>query len=226
MATEGPSALFSGALAASAATVVGHYPWFLTYNALSASLPTAADVTAFSDALAASSSLAVVATTSATSAASAIAATAAGSASLAATPGPFAILPLLASLHLDPALLTLVRSAFIGLCASSVSDVASNSLRVLKTTRQTEGAVVAAAEGGDSQRADNADAEGDGSSVDGKSTGAAVQQKSYLQSAREIIAADGWGGFLGRGLQTRLLANALQGTLFSVLFKYFQSRQG
>jgi len=34
---------------------------------------------------------------------------------------------------------------------------------------------------------------------------------------------DGWQGLFGRGLQTRLLVNAVQGMLFSVLFKYFQS---
>merc|ERR1712176_1295431 len=37
----------------------------------------------------------------------------------------------------DDLLLSLVRSAFLGLCASSVSDIASNSLRVIKTTKQT-----------------------------------------------------------------------------------------
>ena len=156
---EGPSALFSGALAASAATVVGHYPWFLTYNTLSASLPTAQQISAM------------------------------GAAPLSAGEAHNALIAAIAALHLDPQLLTLCRSAFIGLCASSISDVCSNSLRVLKTTRQTQ---------------------------------AAGSSQSYLESARAIIAKEGWGGLLGRGLQTRLLANALQGTLFSVLFKYFQ----
>ena len=32
-----------------------------------------------------------------------------------------------------------MRSALIGLCASSLSDICSNSLRVLKTTKQTSG---------------------------------------------------------------------------------------
>lgn len=156
---EGPSALFSGALAASAATVVGHYPWFLTYNTLSASLPSAEQIAA----LGAGAPLA---------------------------PGEAnALIAAIAALHLDPQLLTLCRSALIGLCASSISDVCSNSLRVLKTTRQTQ---------------------------------AAGSSQSYLASARSIIDKEGWGGLLGRGLQTRLLANALQGTLFSVLFKYFQ----
>ena len=38
---EGIIALFSGGVASSAATLVGHYPWFLTYNYLSDTLPTA-----------------------------------------------------------------------------------------------------------------------------------------------------------------------------------------
>ena len=157
VAAEGPSALFSGALASSAATVVGHYPWFLTYNSLSASLPTAAGIAA------------AVAAADAAHPANALA---------------------LALSTLDPSLVSLLRSALIGLLASSASDICSNSLRVLKTTRQTDSA-------SDSKR-------------------------SYYDTARDIIAKEGLGGLLGRGLQTRLLANALQGTLFSVLFKYFQ----
>jgi len=160
VAVEGPSALFSGALASSAATVVGHFPWFLTYNALGASLPTASDI------------------------ASSVAS---------ADPAHPASALALALSTLDPALVTLLRAALIGLCASSASDVCSNSLRVLKTTRQTD---------------------------------SASERRSYLDTARDIVAKDGLlGGLLGRGLQTRLLANALQGTLFSVLFKYFQNAQ-
>ena len=90
----------------------------------------------------------------------------------------------------DPRVLALVRSAFIGLCASSLSDVCSNSLRVLKTSRQAAGL---------------------GTSV--------------VDIAKGIVATDGWAGLLGRGLQTRLAFNALQGMLFSVLFKYFQAAQ-
>ncbi len=37
--TNGPGVLYHGALAASAATFVGHYPWFATYNYLNATLP-------------------------------------------------------------------------------------------------------------------------------------------------------------------------------------------
>jgi hypothetical protein len=36
---NGPTVLYHGALAASAATFVGHYPWFATYNYLNATLP-------------------------------------------------------------------------------------------------------------------------------------------------------------------------------------------
>ena len=35
----GPTVLYHGALAASAATFAGHYPWFATYNYLNAKLP-------------------------------------------------------------------------------------------------------------------------------------------------------------------------------------------
>ena len=38
LASQGPSALYEGALATSAATFVGHYPWFATYNGLSAAV--------------------------------------------------------------------------------------------------------------------------------------------------------------------------------------------
>ena len=44
---EGLSALFSGGVASSAATLVGHYPWFLTYNYLSDNLPTAKEFIGF-----------------------------------------------------------------------------------------------------------------------------------------------------------------------------------
>lgn len=37
----------------------------------------------------------------------------------------------------DDALLKLIRSAFLGACASSVSDLVSNSIRVIKTKKQT-----------------------------------------------------------------------------------------
>ncbi|GLI63189.1 hypothetical protein VaNZ11_006085 [Volvox africanus] len=78
--TGGPAVLYHGAMASAAATFVGHYPWFATYNYLNGVLPKA----------------------------------------------PSDDLPR-----------KLLRSAVLGFCASFVSDCASNSIRVIKTTKQT-----------------------------------------------------------------------------------------
>ena len=43
-----------------------------------------------------------------------------------------------------------------------------------------------------------------------------------LQAAQTIIAKDGLLGLFGRGLQTRIIANGMQGMMFSVLWKYFE----
>ncbi|GIL50246.1 hypothetical protein Vafri_6480 [Volvox africanus] len=78
--TGGPGVMYHGAMASAAATFVGHYPWFATYNYLNGVLPKA----------------------------------------------PADDLPR-----------KLLRSAILGFCASFVSDCASNSIRVIKTTKQT-----------------------------------------------------------------------------------------
>eukprot|EP00466_Bigelowiella_natans_P015734 jgi/Bigna1/34186/e_gw1.4.238.1 len=128
----GPGVLWNGAFAAAAATFVGNYPWFLTYNSLDSSLPQApeGDVVA-----------------------------------------------------------SLVRRAFIGIIASGVSDTTSNSLRVIKTTKQTSQVPI-----------------------------------SYADAVKEIVDKDGLPGLFGRGLQTRLLVNCLQGALFSVVWKAVESK--
>jgi hypothetical protein len=135
---QGPAPLYRGAVAGAAATAVGHWPWFLTYNFLNQQLPAQED-----------------------------------------------------------ALLNLARSAFVGVCASCVSDCASNSLRVVKTTKQT------ARLGAESE-----------------------EELSYGQVVKMILETDGVAGLFGRGLQTRLLTNAIQGAAFSVLWKYFQQAGG
>ncbi|KAL7535639.1 hypothetical protein ACHAXR_006633, partial [Thalassiosira sp. AJA248-18] len=94
----------------------------------------------------------------------------------------------------DDLLLFLVRSAVLGLSASCVSDCVSNSLRVVKTTKQT------AALGGDDKK-----------------------EISYQEALSLVLETDGVRGLFGRGLQTRLLTNAIQGAVFSVLWKYFQA---
>ena len=76
--SRGVSVLYHGSLAAAAATAVGHFPWFYTYNSLQAYLPKTEDP-----------------------------------------------------------LKKLGRNALIGFLSSVVSDSVSNSLRVIKTTRQT-----------------------------------------------------------------------------------------
>jgi hypothetical protein len=43
-----------------------------------------------------------------------------------------------------------------------------------------------------------------------------------LEVVQLIVEQDGIVGLFGRGLQTRLLTNAIQGAMFSVLWKYFQ----
>jgi len=50
----------------------------------------------------------------------------------------------------------------------------------------------------------------------------AQKEMSYPDVVAMIVKEDGVTGLLGRGLQTRLLTNAIQGALFSVLWKYFQ----
>ena len=74
----GPNVLYHGSLAACGATIVGHFPWFYTFNTLQAYIP-----------------------------------------------------------QQEKPLRKLGRNALIGFVSSVVSDSISNSLRVIKTTRQT-----------------------------------------------------------------------------------------
>jgi len=82
------------------------------------------------------------------------------------------------------------RNAVIGFASSLVSDTTSNSLRVIKTTRQTFSTPI-----------------------------------SYAGVVRHVIEKDGLMGLFGRGLKTRLIANGMQGLMFSVLWKYFMEIQ-
>ncbi|PPQ69002.1 hypothetical protein CVT26_001936 [Gymnopilus dilepis] len=119
--------LWYGAFATAAATFVGHYPWFATYNFLSTHLPPPSS--------------------------------------------PFT---------------RLLRRAFIGFIASIASDSISNSLRVVKTYRQVNETRI-----------------------------------GYWAAARAVVEVDGIKGLLGRGLKTRIVANGLQGLMFSVLWAGF-----
>ena len=106
----------------------------------------------------------------------------------------------------DDLLLSLARSALLGFGASCVSDVCSNSLRVIKTTKQT--ARLAAGKNTDDSEQETA------------------KEISYSEVLQIIIEKDGVLGLFGRGLQTRLLTNSIQGALFSVLWRYFQQVGG
>lgn len=124
---NGPSTFYQGSMAATAATFVGHYPWFATYNYLNATLPK----------------------------------------------------------YNDEPLKKLGRNAGIGFCCSAISDTCSNSIRVLKVYRQSS-----------------------------------TEKISYPEVAKRVIAKEGIMGLLGRGLQTKIIANGMQGIMFSVLWKY------
>jgi hypothetical protein len=42
---------------------------------------------------------------------------------------------------------------------------------------------------------------------------------SYVEAVQNIIKEDGYAGLFGRGLKTKIIANGLQGLMFSVLWK-------
>jgi len=128
--TGGPSVYFHGAMASAAATFVGHYPWFATFNTLQANIPVPED-----------------------------------------------------------RLKKLGRNAGIGFVSSVLSDTISNSLRVIKTYRQTN-----------------------------------PEKISYTETINQVVAKDGYAGLFGRGLKTRILANGMQGVMFSVMWKHFEAK--
>ena len=50
---------------------------------------------------------------------------------------------------------------------------------------------------------------------------ASLTRTSYLEAARTIIGNEGVLGLWSRGLKTRILANGIQGSLFTVGWRYF-----
>ena len=88
----------------------------------------------------------------------------------------------------------LLQDAFIGFMASVASDVVANSIRVVKTTKQSMAAKVTATD------------------------------VSYYDVIQGILAADGWSGLFGRGLKTKVLANGLQSIIFVVCWKGLKQR--
>jgi hypothetical protein len=98
----------------------------------------------------------------------------------------------------------LLRAAFIGFCASIVSDSISNSLRVIKTYRQVNDTKVSYCR-----------------CTVGMYSFILLTDVSAAEAARQVIRQDGRLGLFGRGLKTRILANGLQGIMFSILWKLF-----
>mmetsp|Transcript_8570 Transcript_8570/g.12793 ORF Transcript_8570/g.12793 Transcript_8570/m.12793 type:complete len:298 (+) Transcript_8570:64-957(+) len=47
---------------------------------------------------------------------------------------------------------------------------------------------------------------------------------TYPQALKRVIAEDGVMGLLGRGLKTKIMANGMQGLMFSVLWKYIDDQ--
>ena len=136
---------------------------------------------------------------------------------------------LLQNTEIDPTLFTIIRSAFIGLCASSLSDVCSNSLRVLKTVKQTNRNDVETINkdiGIDKDEEKNKAIEIESNSlisnidnlandavdvlatqleIENKKIVTKMDTKSYLEIAKDIIAVEGLGGLFGRGLQVKIV---------------------
>jgi len=49
---------------------------------------------------------------------------------------------------------------------------------------------------------------------------------SYAETVGMVLAADGWKGLFGRGLGTRILANAIQSMVFTVIWRGLADRSG
>ena len=54
----------------------------------------------------------------------------------------------------------------------------------------------------------------------------AKRNLSYSETIRMVLAADGWKGLFGRGLRTRILANALQSVVFTIVWRGLAERWG
>lgn len=94
----------------------------------------------------------------------------------------------------------ILRSAFIGFFASFVSDSVSNVLRVIKTIKQSS-----STESFQGELSETKYSKG--------------RRMSYLGVVKQVIAEGGYGALFVRGLSTRLLSNAVQSVLFTIVWK-------
>ena len=170
--------LYTGAFAMAAATLIGHFPWFFTFNLLDASIP-----------------------------------------------------------KQDRADLRALRSACIGFSSSLVSDVVSNPIRVVKTTKQSTAATIAVRSLQDDvgspetwlsrlrRRRPNRRRLRPSSSLrddadDDTKTKDLLANSSYLGIILDIARTDGPTAFFVRGLSTRIVTNGLQSIVFTVIWRF------
>jgi len=178
--------LYTGAFAMAAATLLGHFPWFFTFNLLDATIP-----------------------------------------------------------KQDRADLRALRSACVGFSSSVVSDVVSNPIRVVKTTKQSTAAKKAVAslrteeEQGGRKRflwifpnlnrsslpttANSGQQQGNfhNNVNSGKNDeGLPLTADSYAGIVRHIASTYGVQAFFFRGLSTRLVTNGLQSIVFTVIWRF------
>jgi len=86
------------------------------------------------------------------------------------------------------------RNALIGFVSSVISDTVANFMRVIKTSKQALGSTMSSS------------------------------TTTYADTIGVILAADGWRGLFGRGLKTRILGNALQSIIFTVIWRGLSER--
>lgn len=124
----------------------------------------------------------------------------------------------------DRVLVSLIRSAFLGLSASCAAGIVSNSFKVIQTTQQT--ALLKADDHPLSLGDKTVDAEGSETRAEAGENLRDKKSISVGEALTLVIQEDGIKGLLGRGLKSKLLLDAIQGTLFSVLWRYFQVTGG
>jgi len=100
----------------------------------------------------------------------------------------------------ESALYNSARLALIGFVASVVSDVSSNPIRVVKTTKQSAAAKTAL-------------------KCEDRRNRQTTDEDSYLNIVLNIAKQDGVQAFFTRGLSTRILANGLQSIVFTVIWR-------
>lgn len=59
-----------------------------------------------------------------------------------------------------------------------------------------------------------------------QSMGSKHEGITYAETVRMIFSADGWKGFFIRGLRTRMMANAIQSALFTIIWRKLADEWG